>query len=98
MADRLQRGAKGVALGESLSGGPLPALLPAMRSVLLDGEVGIDGLIAVSGPLEAMSQRVPLESLRVADAVLAASVFHDGVFTIAQVKAAMETAGVPVRQ
>ena len=71
-AARLQRGAKGVALGESLSGGPLPALLPAMRSVLLDGEVGIDGLIAVSGPLEAMSQRVPLESLRVADAVLAA--------------------------
>ena len=71
-AARLQRGAKGVALGESLSGGPLPALLPAMRSVLLDGEVGIDGLIAVSGHLEAMSQRVPLESLRVADAVLAA--------------------------
>jgi hypothetical protein len=71
-AARLQRGAKGIALGESLSGGPLPALLPAMRSVLLEGEVGLDGLIAVSGPLEAMSQRVPLESLRVADAVLAA--------------------------
>ena len=71
-AARLQRGAKGVALGESLSGGPLPALLPALRSVLLEGEVGIDGLIAVSGPLEAMSQRVPLESLRIADAVLAA--------------------------
>jgi hypothetical protein len=77
-AARLLRGAKGVALGESLSGGPLPALLPAMRPVLLEGEVGIDGLIAVSGPLEAMSQRVPLESLRVADAVLAAEASGTG--------------------
>jgi cyclase len=32
-----------------------------------------------------------------ADAVLAASVFHDGVYTIAQVKEAMARAGVPVR-
>lgn len=32
-----------------------------------------------------------------ADAVLAASVFHDGVFTVAQVKRAMAAAGVPVR-
>jgi imidazole glycerol-phosphate synthase subunit HisF len=33
-----------------------------------------------------------------ADAVLAASVFHDGVYTVAQVKAAMAAAGVPVRR
>jgi cyclase len=33
-----------------------------------------------------------------ADAVLAASVFHDGVYSIAQVKAAMADAGVPVRK
>jgi cyclase len=33
-----------------------------------------------------------------ADAVLAASVFHDGVYTIAQVKEAMAGAGVPVRR
>ncbi|MEZ0285444.1 MAG: imidazole glycerol phosphate synthase subunit HisF [Thermoleophilia bacterium] len=33
-----------------------------------------------------------------ADAVLAASVFHDGVYSIAQVKEAMEGAGVPVRR
>ncbi len=32
-----------------------------------------------------------------ADAVLAASVFHDGVYSIAQVKRAMAQAGVPVR-
>ncbi len=33
-----------------------------------------------------------------ADAVLAASVFHDGVYSIAQVKQAMAGAGVPVRR
>ena len=33
-----------------------------------------------------------------ADAVLAASVFHDGVYTIAEVKEAMAGAGVPVRR
>jgi cyclase len=33
-----------------------------------------------------------------ADAVLAASVFHDGIYTIAQVKEAMAGAGVPVRR
>jgi imidazole glycerol-phosphate synthase subunit HisF len=33
-----------------------------------------------------------------ADAVLAASVFHDGVYSIAQVKEAMAGAGVPVRR
>jgi cyclase len=33
-----------------------------------------------------------------ADAVLAASVFHDGVYSIAQVKEAMARAGVPVRR
>jgi len=33
-----------------------------------------------------------------ADAVLAASVFHDGVYSIAQVKQAMADAGVPVRR
>ncbi|HSJ74323.1 MAG TPA: imidazole glycerol phosphate synthase subunit HisF [Miltoncostaeaceae bacterium] len=33
-----------------------------------------------------------------ADAVLAASVFHDGLYTIAQVKEAMAGAGVPVRR
>ena len=33
-----------------------------------------------------------------ADAVLAASVFHDGIYTVAQVKQAMADAGVEVRQ
>ncbi len=33
-----------------------------------------------------------------ADAVLAASVFHDGVYSVSEVKSAMADAGVPVRQ
>ncbi len=33
-----------------------------------------------------------------ADAVLAASVFHDGVYSVADVKRAMDAAGVPVRR
>ncbi|MGE4031432.1 MAG: HisA/HisF-related TIM barrel protein, partial [Thermoleophilia bacterium] len=33
-----------------------------------------------------------------ADAVLAASVFHDGVYSVAEVKDAMAGAGVPVRR
>ena len=33
-----------------------------------------------------------------ADAVLAASVFHDGVYTVGEVKAAMARDGVPVRR
>jgi cyclase len=48
-----------------------------------------------AGRLEHFAQAV--EAGR-ADAVLAASVFHDGVYSIAQVKAAMAGAGVPVRR
>lgn len=33
-----------------------------------------------------------------ADAVLAVSVFHDGVFSVAEVKRAMDAAGIPVRR
>jgi len=33
-----------------------------------------------------------------ADAVLAASIFHDGQYTIGEAKAAMAAAGIPVRQ
>ena len=47
-----------------------------------------------AGRLEHFAGRSPRGG---ADAVLAASVFHDGVYTIAQVKEAMAGAGVPVR-
>ena len=48
-----------------------------------------------AGTLEHFAQAVTLGH---ADAVLAASVFHDGVYTIDEVKAAMARDGVPVRR
>jgi cyclase len=47
-----------------------------------------------AGTLDHFAQAVTAGDV---DAVLAASVFHDGVFTIAQVKDAMARVGVPVR-
>jgi cyclase len=47
------------------------------------------------GTLEHLAQGV-LEGG--ADAVLAASIFHFGEFTVAQAKAAMSARGIPVRQ
>ena len=48
-ASRLQRAAKAVATEESMLGEDLPPVLPAMRAALMDGEVGLDGLLAVEG-------------------------------------------------
>ena len=48
-----------------------------------------------AGSLEHFAEAVTLGH---ADAVLAASVFHDGVYTIDEVKAAMARDGVPVRR
>jgi cyclase len=48
-----------------------------------------------AGTLEHFAQAVTVGH---ADAVLAASVFHDGIYSIAQVKQAMADAGVEVRQ
>ncbi len=33
-----------------LDGAPGPTRLPAMREALIDGQVGVDGLLAVAGP------------------------------------------------
>jgi len=53
-------------------------------------------LIASGGAGE-LSHFAEAVSVGRADAVLAASVFHDGVYSVAEVKAAMTAAGVPVR-
>ena len=47
-------------------------MLPAMRAALIDGEVGLDGLLAVAGPLAGLGDRVGRELVLTADAVLAA--------------------------
>ena len=54
-------------------------------------------VIASGGAGELRHFAEAVEAGRV-DAVLAASVFHDGVYTVAEVKAAMAGAGVPVRE
>lgn len=77
-AARLQKGGKAVMVGVSLAGTPLPARLPAMRDALIDGVVGLDSLLAVAGPLDAMSRRVGRDDLLAADGVLAAEARGEG--------------------
>lgn len=71
-AGRLHRAAKPTMVRRSLADDPIPPLLPAMRDALMDGTVGVDGLLAVAAPLQEMSKRVALSDVRIADAVLAA--------------------------
>ena len=55
-----------------------PAVLPAMREALLDGEVGLDGVLAVAEPLSSLVSGVSREALLVADQVLAAEARGEG--------------------
>jgi hypothetical protein len=75
---RLRRGADAVCPDESILGEVLPPRLPAMRASLADGEVGLDGLLAVADPLAAMSRRVGRDDVLAADAVLAAEARGEG--------------------
>jgi hypothetical protein len=50
----------------------LEPLLPALRDALVDGVVGVDGLLAISGPLLEMGGRAARDDVLTADAVLAA--------------------------
>src|SRR6478735_6750637 len=77
-ASRLQRAAKTVRVDESILGEQLPPLLPAMREALVDGEVGLDGLLAVAGPLAGLGDRVGRELVLTADVVLAAEARGEG--------------------
>ncbi|WP_243077200.1 DUF222 domain-containing protein [Microbacterium sp. SS28] len=77
-AARLQRGARAVLVEQRLDGAPQPPRLPAMRDALIDGEVGLDGLLAVAGPLDAMGDRVGRDDLLLADTVLAAEARGEG--------------------
>jgi hypothetical protein len=61
-----------VTIPESILGEALPPVLPAMRAALIDGEVGLDGLLAVAGPLAGLGDRVGRDLVLTADAVLAA--------------------------
>ncbi|GAT71735.1 HNH endonuclease [Microbacterium sp. HM58-2] len=72
-AGRIIRAADAVARDVSLvSGERMPARWPAMREALLDGAVGVAGLLAAVGPLEGARDRITLEERLWADANLAA--------------------------
>ncbi|MCR2792342.1 HNH endonuclease [Microbacterium sp. zg.Y625] len=78
-ATRLRRAASAVRPRESrLTGETLDPLLPALRSAVLGGMVGLDGVLAVAEPLQAMGSRVGREAVLTADALLAAEARGEG--------------------
>ena len=71
-AARLERAARATTPAwDSITGEGMPARLPAMREALLDGEAGVDGVLAVAGPLSALQERVDPEQMLTADRLLA---------------------------
>lgn len=53
------------------SGESLPARWPAVRQVLLDGVIGVTGLLAATGPIEAAADRIGTADRWKADEILA---------------------------
>jgi hypothetical protein len=68
---------RGVRRSTALSGEVLPAEFPALRGALIDGHVGVDGVVAVTGPLHPL--RVGREAILAADEELAAAARGEGV-------------------
>ncbi|WP_223626353.1 HNH endonuclease signature motif containing protein [Microbacterium sp. EST19A] len=56
---------------ELTTGAPLPALWPQLRDALLDGVVGVAGLLAATGPVDRAGRRISPEDRLRADEVLA---------------------------
>ena len=78
-AGRLERAQRATAPErDPVLGGARPARLPELRAAMLDGETGIDGVLAVAGPLLAMGDRVVREQVLLADRVLAAEARGEG--------------------
>ncbi|MBT2485170.1 MULTISPECIES: HNH endonuclease signature motif containing protein [unclassified Microbacterium] len=71
-AGRVVRAAKVVERDvEFTSGAPLPARWPQLREALLDGVIGVEGLLAATGPLLQAGRRISPEDRLRADAQLA---------------------------
>lgn len=76
---RYLRGSKAISRETALTTGELlPALLPETRRVLVEGHIGLDGLLSIALPLLAMRDRVALEHILTAEAELAAIARGDG--------------------
>lgn len=69
---RWARAAKAVHRETSMATGELlPAVLPAMRAAMIDGWVGVDGLVAAAQPLADLARRADSSALLAADRALA---------------------------
>ena len=78
-ASKLGRAEKAVASEwDPIGGDARPARLPALRSAMLDGDVGVDGVLAIAGPLLEMRDRVSRQLVLQADEILAAQARGDG--------------------
>lgn len=78
-AARLERSAKAVApRWDGFTGQAGPARLPAMRQAMLDGETGVDGILAIAGPLLGAADRASREQVLLADELLAAAARGEG--------------------
>ncbi|MFT4220274.1 MAG: DUF222 domain-containing protein [Microbacterium sp.] len=79
LASRYQRASKPVRREASIvTGELLEPMLPSLRQSMLDGRVGVDGVLAVAAPLQAMGTRVDRERVLLADETLAAHARGEG--------------------
>lgn len=74
--ERAQRAV--AATWDPLTGEERPARLPSMRTAVLEGHAGADGVLAVAGPLLEMRDRVARDRVMLADEVLAAHARGEG--------------------
>ncbi|WP_344780850.1 HNH endonuclease signature motif containing protein [Microbacterium kribbense] len=72
-AGRLELAQRAVGVDwDPIDGEAMPARLPAIRVALRDGEVGVDGVVAVAKPMLGMRDRVERTKVLAADAAIAA--------------------------
>jgi len=78
-ASRLQKAAKVVRPSiADTTGELLEAELPVLRDAMIDGVVGVDGVLAIAGPLMETGRRVPRAGKRHAAGVVVAGARGDG--------------------
>ncbi len=78
-ATRLQRAAKAVRPEVSTTTGEvLDAAFPQVRSAMLDGVVGVDGILAITEPLQASSPRIAPSARRHAEEIVVAEARGEG--------------------
>lgn len=78
-ASRLQKAAKAVRpVISDTTGELLEAELPDLRAAMIDGVVGVDGVLAIAAPLSETGSRVPRDARRRAERVVVAEARGEG--------------------